>query len=116
VKKVQLDGKERDINLCEAVMAEAQSQGLNPQENHEELMDHVELQRCHEEARLEHITEAVQLAILVGDISKVLLDLGIPTIPRIPQPTRTASDVLEATGTVLECLQEAYASADSPWD
>jgi hypothetical protein len=29
-KKVELDGRERDISLCKAALAEAQSRGLNP--------------------------------------------------------------------------------------
>jgi hypothetical protein len=32
----------------------------------------------------------------------------------IPQDPHTAGDVLEAVGTVLECLQEAYASDHGP--
>jgi hypothetical protein len=44
-KKVELDGRERDLDLCEAVLAEAQTQGLNPQDNRDELMVFVELQR-----------------------------------------------------------------------
>jgi hypothetical protein len=42
-KKVELDGRERDLSLREAVLAEVRSQGLNPQDNHEELMEFVEL-------------------------------------------------------------------------
>jgi hypothetical protein len=36
---------EWDLNLREAVLAEGQSQGLNPRDNHEELMEFVELQK-----------------------------------------------------------------------
>jgi hypothetical protein len=42
-KKVELDGRERDLSLREAVLAEVRSQGLNPQDNHEELMEFIEL-------------------------------------------------------------------------
>jgi hypothetical protein len=42
-KKVELDGRERDLSLREAVLVEVRSQGLNPQDNHEELMEFVEL-------------------------------------------------------------------------
>jgi hypothetical protein len=42
-KKIELDGRERDLSLREAVLAEVRSQGLNPQDNHEELMEFVEL-------------------------------------------------------------------------
>jgi hypothetical protein len=83
--KVQLNGKERDLNLHEAALVEAQFQGLNPRVNCEELMELVELQRCLEEVEVEHIIQDGRLAILVGDISKVLVDLGMPPIPRIPE-------------------------------
>jgi hypothetical protein len=42
-KKVELDRRERYLSLREAVMVEAWSQGLNPQDNPEELMELVEL-------------------------------------------------------------------------
>jgi hypothetical protein len=42
-KMVMLDGKDRDIAFHEAVLMEAQSRGLNPQDNCEELMEIVEL-------------------------------------------------------------------------
>jgi hypothetical protein len=44
-KKVELDGREWDLNLREAVLAEEQFWGLNPWDNHEELMELVELRR-----------------------------------------------------------------------
>jgi hypothetical protein len=55
-----------------------------------------------------------QLAILVGDICKALVVLGMPPIPRIPQDSGRSSDDLEAAGVALECLQEAYASGAGP--
>jgi hypothetical protein len=42
-KKVELDGRERDLNLLAAALVEAQSRGLNPWDNHEELMEFIEL-------------------------------------------------------------------------
>jgi hypothetical protein len=45
------------------VLIEAQAWGLNPQDNHEELMEHVELHRCLEEVKVEHVTEARQLTV-----------------------------------------------------
>jgi hypothetical protein len=42
-KKVKLNGRERDLGSCKAVSVEAQSRGLNPRDNHEELMEFVEL-------------------------------------------------------------------------
>jgi hypothetical protein len=85
-KKVFVDKKEWDLDLREVALMEAQAQGLNPRDNCEELMEHVELRRRLEEAVVAHITKAGQLTILVGDISKVLVDLGTPPIPRILSP------------------------------
>jgi hypothetical protein len=56
------------------------------------------------------------LAILVCDFSKVLVDLGMPPIPRIPQDSRMTDDVFEAMGVILEQLREAYASGHDHWD
>jgi hypothetical protein len=54
--------------------------------------------------------------ILLADITKVLVDLGMPPITGIPQDPGRANDVLEPAGTVLERLWEAYASSAGPWD
>jgi hypothetical protein len=37
-------------------------------------------------------------------MTKVLVDLGIPPISKIPQDPRTADDVLEAVNIILEHL------------
>jgi hypothetical protein len=79
-------------------------------------MELVELGSCLKEAKVERVAEAGWLAVLVRDVSKVLVDLGIPPIPEIPRDPRATSDVLEVVCTSLECLQEAYASSHSPWD
>jgi hypothetical protein len=42
---VKLDGREWDLSLRKALLAEVQSQGLNPRDNCEELVEFVELQR-----------------------------------------------------------------------
>jgi hypothetical protein len=76
----------------------------------------VKLQRCLEEAEVERVIEVGRLAILVADISKGLVDLGMCRIQGIPQDRCMASDILELAGTILECLGEAYASGHSPWD
>jgi hypothetical protein len=52
----------------------------------------------------------------VGDISKVLVDLGMHPIPRIPQDPARVSDIMEAVGTVLERMQESYTSDAGPWE
>jgi hypothetical protein len=69
--------------LHEAALVEAHSRGLNPRDNHEELIEIIKLQRCLMEAEVEHVAKAGRLAILVRDASKVLVDLGMPPIPRI---------------------------------
>jgi hypothetical protein len=45
LKMVQLDGKERDLDLHEVALEEVHSWGLNPRGNHEEIMELVELRR-----------------------------------------------------------------------
>jgi hypothetical protein len=47
-------------------------------------MEIVELWQCLKEDEVEHFTEAEWLAVLLGDISKVLVDLGTPPFPGIP--------------------------------
>jgi hypothetical protein len=76
-RKVKLDGRERDLSVHEAALAEAQSRGLNPRDNHEELMEVIELRRLLQDAKVEHVTKAGQLVILAWDISEVLVDLGM---------------------------------------
>jgi hypothetical protein len=44
----------------------------------------IKLQKSLDEAEVARIAEARELAILVGDISRVLVDLGMPPILRIP--------------------------------
>jgi hypothetical protein len=44
-KKVLLDQREWDLRLHEAALVEVQTWGVNPQDNREELMEVVELQR-----------------------------------------------------------------------
>jgi hypothetical protein len=51
-----------------------------------------------------------------GDISKVLVDLGMLPVPGIPQDACTAGDILEVVGTILEHVQEAHAFGHGPWD
>jgi hypothetical protein len=79
-------------------------------------MEFIELRSLLQDVEEDHITEARQLATLVKDVSKVLVDLGIPPIPRTPHDSRMTSDVLEAVDIIIERLQEAYASGHNPWD
>jgi hypothetical protein len=115
-KKVELDEREQDLSLCEATLVEARSRGLNPWDNHEELMEFIELRRLLEDVEMDLVTEARRLAILVRDISKVLVDLRMPPILRIPQEPCIAGDVLEMVDVILERLREAYASGHGSWD
>jgi uncharacterized 2Fe-2S/4Fe-4S cluster protein (DUF4445 family) len=72
-KKVKLNGKVQDLDVREAVLAEAQSRDLNSWDNCEEMMELVELQMRHEEVRLY---------------------IGMPPIPGIPQAQCTSGDVM----------------------
>jgi hypothetical protein len=57
-KKIELNGRERNLGLCEAVLAEAQSQGLNPRDDHEELMEFIELWKLLHYGKVERIAKA----------------------------------------------------------
>jgi hypothetical protein len=57
-KKVQLNGREWDLGLHDAALVEALSQGLNPWDKREGLMELVEFQRHLEEAEVECVTDA----------------------------------------------------------
>jgi hypothetical protein len=57
--------------------------GINPQDNCEEQMEFVELHSLLLDAKVDHITEAARLAILVRDVSTVLTDLGLSPISGI---------------------------------
>jgi hypothetical protein len=85
-----------------------------PRYNREELTELVELWWCLEEAEVERVAEAGRLAILVTDVSKVLVDLGMPLIPGNPRDPHVADDILEEAGTILECPREAYTSCHGP--
>jgi hypothetical protein len=115
-KKVELNGREWDLGLCEAMLVEAQSPGLNPWDNREELMEFVKLQRLIKDVEVERITKAGRLAILVSDVSEVLVDHGMPPIPGIFRDPCTTDDILEVMGIILEHLWEAYASGHDRWD
>jgi hypothetical protein len=93
-KKVKLDGREWDLSLCEAVLVEVLSWGLNPRDNYEELMESIELWRFLQDSEVDRVIEAGRLAFLVRDVSKVLTDLGTSPIPGIPRDPRTTDDVL----------------------
>jgi hypothetical protein len=98
------------------VLAEAQSRGINPRDNCDELMEFIELRWLLQDIKVDRITEAGRLGALVREVSQVLENLGMPPIPGIPRDPRTVSDVLEAMDVILECVKEAYDSGHGPCD
>jgi hypothetical protein len=66
------------------MLAEAHTCGFNPRDNCDELMEFTELQRLLQDAEADRVVEAGWLATLVRDVSKVLVNLGMPPIPEIP--------------------------------
>jgi hypothetical protein len=79
-------------------------------------MEFVELRRLLKNVKVEHVTEVRRLAILVSDVSKFLVNLGMPQFPGIPHVSCMGDDILEAMGIILEHLWEANASGHGPWD
>jgi hypothetical protein len=77
-------------------------------------MKFIKLKKLLKEAEVGCVSEVRRLTILVRDVSKVLVDLGMPPIPRIPRDPRMVDDILEAVGVILERMQEAYASSHNP--
>jgi hypothetical protein len=67
---------------------------LNPQDHRDELMEFVELHRLLWDAEVNHVIEASRLATLVRDVPKVLGDLGMSPIPRIPRDPRMDGYIL----------------------
>jgi hypothetical protein len=70
--------------LREAALMEARARGLKPQDYWEELMELIALKKRLEEAEVARFIEVGQLVVLVGDMSKALVDLGMPPILGIP--------------------------------
>jgi hypothetical protein len=98
------------------VLADAHTCGFNPRDNRDELMEFTELQRLRQDIEADSVIEAGRLVTLVRDVSKVLVNLGMPPIPEIPWDPRMTSDVLAAVDIILEHLKEAYESGHDPWD
>jgi hypothetical protein len=82
----------------------------------DKLMEFVELQRLLQDAKADYIIEVMRLVTLVRDVSKVLVDLGMPPILEIPWDLHMTGDILEVVDVILKRLQEAYASSHAPWD
>jgi dynactin complex subunit len=84
-KKVELDGRDQDLELCKATLKEAQTLELNPRDNRDELMEFVELRRLLQHAVADRVIEVGWLATLVRDVSKVLANLSMPLSWRSPR-------------------------------
>jgi hypothetical protein len=97
-------------------LVDVETQGLNPRDNRDELMELVKLQRLHQDAEADRFVEASRLATRVRTVSKVLEDLGTSSIPGIPQDPHIVGDVLGAVDVILEHVKEVYDSGYGPWD
>jgi hypothetical protein len=106
--KVLREEKKQDHKVWEAALVEVKTRGLNPQDNRDLL---VELRERLGEVEADHVTEAEELASLMTNISKVLMDLGLSPIQGIPQVRNKAREVLKVTGSILERLREVPTSS-----
>jgi hypothetical protein len=106
--KVLLEEKKQDLKVWEATLVEVKTRGLNPQDNRDLL---VELRERLGEVEADHVTEAEELASLMTNISKVLMDLGLSPIQGVPQVRNKAREVLKVTGSILERLREVPTSS-----
>jgi hypothetical protein len=113
-RKEELDGREQDLELRVAALAEAHAWGLNPWDNHDEPMEFIELRGLLWDVEADRVVEVSRLAALARDVSKVLEDLGMSPIPRIPRDPRTASGILGAVDVILQCMKEAYDLGHDP--
>jgi hypothetical protein len=77
-------------------------------------MEFSKLRRLLQDVEVDRVIEAGRLAILLMDMSKVLVDLSMPPIPGIPRDPRTVGDLLGAIDFMLEHLRETYATVHSP--
>jgi hypothetical protein len=113
-KKVELDVGERGLELLMVAPVEAQARWLKPWDNHDELMEFVELRQLLWDVEADHVVESSQVAALVRDVSHVSENLGMPPISGIPQDLHTIGDVLGSINMILEGVKEAYDSATAP--
>jgi hypothetical protein len=113
-KRVELDERERDMELCTVALVEVQARGFNPRDNHHERMEFVERRWLLWNIEADHVVEASQLAALVRDVSHVLENLGMPYTPGIPLDPCMTDDVLGPVGVILERVKVAHDSRRSP--
>jgi hypothetical protein len=78
-RMVELDGREHDLELRAATLAEAQAW-----DNRDELTEFIELCWLLHDTKMDHVIEADRLETMVRDVSKVLENLGMSPIPEIP--------------------------------
>jgi hypothetical protein len=79
-------------------------------------MEFIDIRRLLQDAEADCVVEAEQLATLVMDMSKVLVDLGMPPIPEISWDPCMSGDIPEVVDVIQEHLQEAYDSGLDPCD
>jgi hypothetical protein len=87
-RMVELDGREHDLELRAAALAEAYAW-----DNHDELMEFIELCKLLHDTKMDRIVKANRLETMVRGVSKVLEDLGMSPIPEIPRDRCMADDV-----------------------
>jgi hypothetical protein len=78
------------------------------------MLELIELRRVRQDTEGDNVTGAEWLVILARDISKVLVDLGMPPNQRIPQDSCMVGDILVALDVILEHLWEAYSFGHNP--
>jgi hypothetical protein len=106
-----------DLDAERAKAEATRNEYLDKMEAHTACAKHsLGLDKMLGEKKVDRAAEAKRQAILVMDVSKVLMDLGMSPILGIPQDQRTAVDVLEVVDIILECLREVYASDHDTWD
>jgi hypothetical protein len=100
-----------DLELWEVILVEELERILYPT-NEWDLLVELDKPRTRV-ARLddEHAAEAEQLSQRVMRISNDLVDLGLLPGQDVPQPLKSAWEVLPVVDLVLKCLQEALASS-----
>jgi hypothetical protein len=85
-------------------MAEEHACGMYPHDGRDLLVKLEELCELMAGVEEECVAKAEKLAALVGEASKVLVDLGLPPIRKIPHATREAREGLKEPGVILEHL------------
>jgi hypothetical protein len=115
-RRILLCPQEIDLEVRKAMLAEEQVRGLHPLDGRDLSAELDRLCVHVDRVEVERATEARKLSQFVMEISNTLVDLGMLPVHNIPQLPTTAQEVLAAAGLILEHLQEAQASDDSPWD